>query len=591
LAKKKNDKTSSFGGVADLFVGVEDDENNAHGTVPTNTASQQSAFSSRAANTKPLKKHPLPSNQNSNQEEYLKLLAKYEEAQSRIVDLDRQLEEEKRRGDRLAKEVKKEVQLRQNELRLRESVQQELDEMNKRMQTQSIEQSVKKTEDFGDKKEKDDGDVKLGYLTFDVEKADDAPIHKRDPSFSDINNLFDDLTFNSDEELDEIVEKIAPETTEESGKDRHKRDPSFSGVIELFDETDQEELGIGKNNNPEINFGEMDGSLFDNRDDDYSDNVSEKKNHKRDPSYSGVKDLFEENSEEEMGPVNTGPVIQNAGTRTNNHMRDVSFGGVRELFAEEMPEEYSNQEHQIEDLRKKIVRYEEELLEHENLKELYSQSEADVGSLRQSLKEKTKLYDASKKREAEIEREMTELRQQMYDRLNEATSKGGAEIFQEELERRTEELKKVKEKVALLNTEKENLQRHLKGKDQEIEALKSTLTEERDEILALKERLKEAKIKTLNAEKELEIRKETTFKDDDHESKIEILLQRDNLDRQVGKLNKQLNDLHNNLEILQESKRKLAISACTEMDRLRGLFREMQTNKSVVVVSKAHTVQ
>merc|ERR1719204_2461846 len=65
---------------------------------------------------------------------------------------------------------------------------------------------------------------------------------------------------------------------------KKKRDPSFSGVIDLFDDDEAAEMGFGPNapKDPEPN----------------SYAIPQK--HKRDPSYTGVKDLFSDEFEEEQ---------------------------------------------------------------------------------------------------------------------------------------------------------------------------------------------------------------------------------------------------------------------------------------------------
>eukprot|EP00494_Astrolonche_serrata_P030840 UN31108 len=459
-------------------------------------------------------------------------------------------------------------------------------------------------------KKAETADVQLGFVSFNNEKTDDGPLHKRDPSFTGVHGLFEDLNFGSDEELDAEVEKITgvdpSKEEDEATKDRHKRDPSFSGVVDLFDEEEAAEMGFGPKakESSEIDLHNLFSS-----DNQPQENAASGPNerHKRDPSYSGVKDLFEEEEEEEEEAQGfAGPVgglgqpqqqhTQQGAGRTNAHLRDVSFGGVKDLFAEEMPDEYTNRENTIDELRKKVDTYENELQDYQETKEELNRYEEENQSLRQQVIEKNSLYQQSKEREEQVEQEMTQLRQDMMQKLQQAAisenaseeAKQNAQKVLAQATKEQGEIKTLKEHLTEYKNKEEKLKKGAAGKDQEIKALRESLDRERNEIEALTQKLKEEEVRTENIKQELEIRKEATPVD--YESNIESTLQQKASERQIIELNQKLNDMSVELETIQKAKRQLAISACVEMDRLRVLFREMQNNSVPVDQQHANTV-
>merc|ERR1712037_979451 len=195
------------------------------------------------------------------------------------------------------------------------------------------------------------------------------------------------------------------------GKPKKKRDPSFSGVIDLFDEDELEEMGIGQK---EPTFAPI-------------VTTSAPLKHKRDPSYSGVKELFDEQSEEEdeIGQVELGMEEEDDGTagKSEKHKRDPSYSGVKDMFLYDDEEEtgtatgisglfnddgQGEQEQKIEDLENEVQSLKRQLIEAADAKDELEQAETKLQELTEQLAFKTELYEGSREREISLEDENTQ---------------------------------------------------------------------------------------------------------------------------------------------------------------------------------------
>eukprot|EP00494_Astrolonche_serrata_P029655 UN29922 len=124
-----------------------------------------------------------------------------------------------------------------------------------------------------------------------------------------------------------------------------RMDPSFGGVAELFGDPNAAivaDTGHSNAHTTQPSFGGV-KDMFDSEDDDESNKRPEIKEKKRDPSFGGVADMFaddEHESEEEQEQDSSdrnddiADVEENSyrGSATGKKKRDPSFSGVADLF-------------------------------------------------------------------------------------------------------------------------------------------------------------------------------------------------------------------------------------------------------------------
>lgn len=560
----KQDRNSSFSGVASLFSVPDDDE-------------------------------PRGPNENSNLGAQ-QAIQQLEAAQQRIATLEKSLEGERRRAERAEERLEEERQTRNH-------LEQELSQVKKQLEAK--EEAAAKIKKKEAKKEAApppepeplNDDVALGFVSFTQEKQVESSIHKRDPSFTGAIGLFDDLNFDTDEEEEEEDQKTnqdpaskLPQTKEQkkaAGRDRHKRDPSFSGELaDLFSADDMADMGFGPNAvaTDSVQFTQDDMGLTSAAPASATGGLK----HKRDPSYSGVRDLFEddESAEEQEEDIEEQPfnprAPSKAPNRTRNYRKDVSFGGVQQLFEDEEPDKGYNMkiaaETEEEELRNRIAEYEEKLRGFDALREQYERTEDAVEQLQQELRFQKNLVHKSNDREATMENELKKTRDEakgaredLNHRIQQISqgNAGATQIIQTELNRTQQQLGKSEESIDRIN-------KQLRNRDQELDALRNSLTKERTDIKRLSEENKEiqnARQKTLN---ELEEWKSMNTQNAGSVSQdlVKQRMKSQDLQEQVDKLQSINEKLEANKTELQRSKIDLAIRTCAEIDRLRNYFRE-----------------
>lgn len=562
-ASSKASAPESFGGVYDLF----GDENNP-ANIPT--------FSS-------------PTESIQAEQNIERMRQNYLDAQGRIEELEKSLEGERRRANRLQDTVRKEQEAR----KLAES---ELRNMKNEKETKELtSQLPQQTEEPED----DIAAVALGFVSFKEDAPAEEAIHKRDPSFTGIAGLFDIDFDDSDPEVisDEPIQDPFDVTSGGPKKPKKKRDPSFSGVIDLFDNDEMAEMGFGP----------------DAPKDPEPSSYSIPQKHKRDPSYTGVKDLFNDDPEDDDGMGFGFDSGEPAAGGSLRHKRDPSYTGVRDLFLEEEEEEAPmGQEVQLAELKQEITRQKrriEELQKYEStnyahvdtietLEEDLAQKKALVidlqrkaedekpfyRKLRQDAEEKSALLrdlrQKAEEREMEMQKEISKIRDEMLNQLKNSGS-DVSELITNELERTKKELDEKEREIRELK----NFENKASGKDVEIKHLKNTLQQERQTQQELQSEIDEADRRRKEADDKLRIIQESHTDNGEKDVLVKEKMRNKTLEDKNRDLNDRVDNLEKNINALTDSKMSLVRNAAMELDRLRSILQNVSDGNASIQMS------
>lgn len=582
--KPKSKKAqSSFGGVSSLFGPENDEEEDAGEPKPAEPRRKDNpsfggVYDIFGSNDDEMKVKDFNAGSSSGD-----AAQKLEDAQKTISRLEKKLEGERRKVEKLKKELNQERQEKQQ-------IEIELTQMKQGKSSQQ-------TKAPEAAKESENAPVEMGFISFSQEETKESHLHKRDPSYTGVSGLFDDLNFGSDEDEDpeepifndpsSMTQTVAAPT---KGKDKHKRDPSFNGVLDLFDDDEAAELGFGT---PEVSSqiqakkdrskrdpsfsgvanlfadeeDEDDGGLglLDGFDTEPTPVAGAPQKHKRDPSYSGVKDLFDDDEPEEA----------EEDYNNQRHNKNASFSGVRDLFAEEMaPVKMTNvQESQIDELKQKIQALESKLQGYESD---YQDKEAQVESLAETLSMKEQQLQRVREREEELEQQNSAMRNEFNQKIQEMSeSKGVDSLITQELQRSKVELEETTEKLRNVTKEAEQLSVEIQTKSQELDMQSKTLSKERQRNRDLQENLEKFRGLAQKAESELQIRRETSQSSDHQEALINTRQDNEELRREKAEMQKEVKSLQESIRGMHESKIRLVQNVALELDRMRGMFQEI----------------
>jgi len=553
----KQDRNASFSGVASLFSSPDDEP----GTNENSSLDLQSAIN------------------------------KLNAAQQKIENLEKALEGERRRAERAEERLTEERETRSHLETELETLKTELE---KKEAAVIPKPKLKKKEKEAPKPEEDvNTDVALGFVSFTQENEEETAIHKRDPSFTGAVGLFDDLNFDTDEE-DEIVMNVnsdptanEPQTVAQkkaglkaAGRDRHKRDPSFSGELaDLFSMDDMADMGFGPD------AVKTDTVQFTQDDLGFTAAAPASANkHKRDPSYSGVRDLFEddesEEQEEEEENFSGRPVPKQP--RKNYHRKDVSFGGVQQLFEDEEAGPALTMkiaaETEEEELRNRIAEYEERLRDYESLREQYEQTQDTIETLQQDLSFQKNHVETSRERELKLEKELTKTREEARRARDELSlriqqiSKGddsAHQVMRDALIQARDEINTHENQLNTLTTQVEQ-------RDNEMQELRNSLNRERSTKQRLDDEKQNLETSRQKIQNELDEWKNMNSKNAGNvqEELVSSRLKSQDLGGRVDELEKTNAKLKEQVNEIQKSKIDLAIRTCAEIDRMRNFFRD-----------------
>merc|ERR1719336_348767 len=115
---------------------------------------------------------------------------------------------------------------------------------------------------------------------------------------------------------EEDEDPAVPESKPTGKRDRHVREPSYGGIRELFDEDGGFSFGTQKQEQPQ---------------------PSAKRRHAREPSYGGIREMFVSDEGGDEGgasnDISFGDKLDIPSVRAHN--REPSYGGIMDIFMDE----------------------------------------------------------------------------------------------------------------------------------------------------------------------------------------------------------------------------------------------------------------
>merc|ERR1719483_626158 len=158
--------------------------------------------------------------------------------------------------------------------------------------------------------------------------------HKAAASFGGVVDMFGETEEDANEEEDAYNNRVQTKS--------RKRDPSFGGVADMFTDdagSDEEPSSIS-----DVGGNQKISNVGDFFNDTHSGPARTRVSKKRDPSFSGVADLFDDEGPDEddddLSPLNSGDEEfqapkQRSGSDGGKRKRDPSFSGVADLFGDD----------------------------------------------------------------------------------------------------------------------------------------------------------------------------------------------------------------------------------------------------------------
>jgi len=158
---------------------------------------------------------------------------------------------------------------------------------------------------------------------------------KASTSFGGVMDMFGATQDEAEEEDNAVGGRIQTKS--------RKRDPSFGGVADMFGDDE------GSDEEPEMDGASRTQNVGDFFNDTFVGKPPSRVSKKRDPSFSGVADLFEDDfdeDEDDLSPLNSeeddGPYVVQPKTDGGKRKRDPSFSGVASLFGDDSEGEDSS---------------------------------------------------------------------------------------------------------------------------------------------------------------------------------------------------------------------------------------------------------
>jgi len=272
------------------------------------------------------------------------------------------------------------------------------------------------------------------------------------------------------------------------------------------------------------------------------------------------------------------------------HKRDPSYTGVRDLFMDEEEEEAPiGQEARVADLRAEIDRQKKRIQELQKYESTNFANMDQIDSLEEELEQRDAQLKAMKEKmeqkEAEHQREIDATREEMLNSLKQAGSTGDvSDLIQNELERTK---KKLQEKD-LENQKLRNLQDQASGKDVEIKHLKNTLQEERQVQKELQFKVEDADRQRQEAVDKLKIIQESHAVNEDKDALVNERLRNKTLENTNKDLTGKVGSLEKTISSITESKISLVKNAAVEIDRLRTILQNVCDGS--VSIQSSHTI-